>query len=228
MPELPWNQCSFIILRPLGFISQWVCHNAPQSGCDWSYAGTIILTPVYPDSKVHGANMGPIWGQQDPGRPHVGPMNFAIWVAWPAMAGPLALCTGMCVLQDYNFWHTVRCRYHVINFLKNINKRHPTARPLGRGMGCLLWIQHLIDIQPQVLKLWMQYVTILDRVIMALDCISINHEKKAQMNMGLEDLVVSKLLDPLLLTPLMEDRTAMCSSTQLWRYAIHILIHIMV
>ena len=34
----------------------------------------------YPDSKVHGANMGPIWGQQDPGGPHVGPMNFTIWV----------------------------------------------------------------------------------------------------------------------------------------------------
>ena len=24
--------------------------------------------------------MGPIWGQQDPDGPHVGPMNFAIWV----------------------------------------------------------------------------------------------------------------------------------------------------
>ena len=35
---------------------------------------------VYPDSKVHGANMGPIWGRQDPGGSHVGPMNFAIWV----------------------------------------------------------------------------------------------------------------------------------------------------
>ena len=32
-----------------------------------------------PDSKVHGANMGPNWGQQDPGGPHVGPMNLAIW-----------------------------------------------------------------------------------------------------------------------------------------------------
>ena len=32
-----------------------------------------------PDSKVHGANMGPIWGRQDPGGPHVGPINFAIW-----------------------------------------------------------------------------------------------------------------------------------------------------
>ena len=32
-----------------------------------------------PDSKVHGDNMGPIWDRQDPGGPHVGPMNFAIW-----------------------------------------------------------------------------------------------------------------------------------------------------
>ena len=33
------------------------------------------------DSKVHGTNMGPIWGRQDPGGPHVGPMNFAIGVS---------------------------------------------------------------------------------------------------------------------------------------------------
>ena len=30
-------------------------------------------------SKVHGANVGPIWGREDPDGPHVGPMNFAIW-----------------------------------------------------------------------------------------------------------------------------------------------------
>ena len=35
---------------------------------------------ISPDSKVHGANMGPIWGQQDPGGPHVGAMDFSIWV----------------------------------------------------------------------------------------------------------------------------------------------------
>ena len=35
---------------------------------------------IYPDSKVHGTNKGPIWGRQDPGGPHVGPMNFTIWV----------------------------------------------------------------------------------------------------------------------------------------------------
>ena len=37
------------------------------------------FTDNTPDSKVHGANMGPIWGRQDPDGPHVGYMNFAIW-----------------------------------------------------------------------------------------------------------------------------------------------------
>ena len=39
----------------------------------------VIATGKYPDSKVHGANMGPIWGRQDPGGPYVGPVKFAIW-----------------------------------------------------------------------------------------------------------------------------------------------------
>ena len=66
--------------------------------------------------------------------------------------------------------NTVRCRYNAVNFITNIHKRHPMARPLGRGMGCLLWIQHLIDIISQFLQLSMQNLTILDRVITALDC----------------------------------------------------------
>ena len=32
-----------------------------------------------PDSKVHGAHMGPTWGRQDPGGPHVGHVNLVIW-----------------------------------------------------------------------------------------------------------------------------------------------------
>ena len=37
------------------------------------------MTNNVPDSKVHGANMVPIWGRQDPGGPPVGPMNLTIW-----------------------------------------------------------------------------------------------------------------------------------------------------
>ena len=34
---------------------------------------------INPESKVHETNMGPIWGRQDPGGSHVGPMNFAVF-----------------------------------------------------------------------------------------------------------------------------------------------------
>ena len=47
------------------------------------YEGTSTVLITFPDSKVHGAYMGPIWGRQDPGGPHVGLMNFAIWVSYP-------------------------------------------------------------------------------------------------------------------------------------------------
>ena len=39
----------------------------------------MILT--VPDSKVHGANMGPTWVLSAPDGPHVGPMNLAIRVS---------------------------------------------------------------------------------------------------------------------------------------------------
>ena len=35
---------------------------------------------LYPDSKVHGANMGSTWGLSAPDGSHVGPMNLAIRV----------------------------------------------------------------------------------------------------------------------------------------------------
>ena len=38
------------------------------------------ISVSFPESKVDGANMGPIWGRQDLGGPHVSPMNFVIWV----------------------------------------------------------------------------------------------------------------------------------------------------
>ena len=32
-----------------------------------------------PDSKVHGANIGPTWILSAPDGPHVGPVNLATW-----------------------------------------------------------------------------------------------------------------------------------------------------
>ena len=58
-----------------------------------------------PDNKVQGANMGPIWGRQVPGGPHVGPMSFAIWNVYDA-----GLCEGRlgCVEgQPWIRWNTL-------------------------------------------------------------------------------------------------------------------------
>ena len=40
----------------------------------------ICITNPIPDSKVHGANMGPTWVLLAPDGPHVGPSNLAIRV----------------------------------------------------------------------------------------------------------------------------------------------------
>ena len=40
----------------------------------------VSISNQCPDSKVHGANMGPTWVLSAPGGPHVGPINLAIRV----------------------------------------------------------------------------------------------------------------------------------------------------
>ena len=59
----------------LSLSSAFLCYDC---AVPWSYEYHWQLENV-PDSKVYGTNMGPIWGRQDPGGPHVGLMNFAIW-----------------------------------------------------------------------------------------------------------------------------------------------------
>ena len=51
----------------------------PSSGAGIDEAFVKNIAQPIPDSKVHGTNMGLIWSRQDPGGPHVGPINFVIW-----------------------------------------------------------------------------------------------------------------------------------------------------
>ena len=60
MPKLLFHWRNFVLLG-LNELMFWA-----------NQANTI------PDSKFLGANMGPIWVRQDPGGPHVGPMNLAM------------------------------------------------------------------------------------------------------------------------------------------------------
>ena len=68
------------------------------------------------------------------------------------------------------FLTTVRCRYNAVNFHQNHHKTRPIAHPLGRDMGCILWVQTYIHILPQSPQLCVQYHVILDGVITAFDC----------------------------------------------------------
>ena len=77
------EQCGPQIMCPLGMLgadeipaSEPLCHHLQT---EQETRAQMQYKDVIPDSKVHGASMGPIWGRQDPGGPHVGPMNFAIW-----------------------------------------------------------------------------------------------------------------------------------------------------
>ena len=56
------------------------------------------------------------------------------------------------------------------DMMTNFHERHPIARSSGRGMGCFLWVQLLIDILPQFLQWCVHFDVILDRVKTALQC----------------------------------------------------------
>ena len=69
-------------------VPNYFFHDLPGFMMMWWNGNTFCIfgpwwgesTSHYPDSKVHGANMGPTWVLSAPDWPHVGPMNLAIWV----------------------------------------------------------------------------------------------------------------------------------------------------
>ena len=67
--------------------------------------------------------------------------------------------------------YTVLWRYNAVSFLKKYSQKTPHSSPIRARYGMSLWIQHLIGILPQFLQSFIQYLTIFDHVIMALDCI---------------------------------------------------------
>ena len=91
-------------------INNTVLSAKPYSKTSLAVAAKWCLDGVqcYPNSKVHGANMGPIWGRQDLGGPHVGPMNFGIWV--PTFAR---------VYVRYLHWNSVngKLNHHMVSHL---------------------------------------------------------------------------------------------------------------
>ena len=63
--------------------------------------------------------MGPIWGRQDPGGPHVGPMNFAIWVGMSTTLG----VKNLWVAETYKHLHRPHTSSHVIVVKKSADDK---------------------------------------------------------------------------------------------------------
>ena len=93
-------------------------------------------------ARFMGANMKPIWGRQDPGGPHVDPMNFAIWgVLLPIDPIPLLLVTvnisscprvEICPTNIRPNWLDMKKLLSHVDVIKW--KHFPRYWPFGRGI----------------------------------------------------------------------------------------------
>ena len=95
--------------------------------------GRHAITYAYPDSKIHGANVGTTWGRQDPGGPHVGHTNLAIWIP---------------------YIQTIILGKYTLGWLHDVNTRQRWAECNIMSVECLpLW--HLFPPQPHSIALGM-------------------------------------------------------------------------
>ena len=101
-----------------------------------------------PDSKVHGTNMGPIWGRQDPGGPHVGPMNFASWVV-AFMKGVITLSYWLLDILQSNKTHIPS---GFVWFIRSSLDSH-------NGRCSLIWLYHISPciMHPAMYNKWFNY-----------------------------------------------------------------------
>ena len=78
-----------------------------KRGHIWCDLSSDARGPFYNnrDSKIHGAYMGPTWDRQDPGGPHVGHMNLAIWEHSPNISSYSAKLIMTNVLHEGFHWH---------------------------------------------------------------------------------------------------------------------------
>ena len=69
--------------------------------------------------------MGPIWDRQDPGGPHVGPMNFAIWESLVWATGSVAGWDFHC--QSLKIWTNLSSYFNLIGVYIKDEYRHETV-----------------------------------------------------------------------------------------------------
>ena len=110
----------------------------------------ILIKIQTPDSKVHGANTGPIWDRQDPGGSHVGPMNFVIWdvVFWEVVTENV-VCNMAAILSGHQYVKTWSCEYGCNIFfkannytiLRRVNHEYTLRQKVSLTLGMHVWQQ---------------------------------------------------------------------------------------
>ena len=113
-----------------------------------------------PDSIVHGANMGPIWGRQEPGGPHVGPMNFTIWDGIDifinrSSSGHLQHRPAPKVLQLLKYKTIIHITYPKPNLLTGFNPNKPRVElrmcvtlengPMAKVFPTLMFLSNIVS-----------------------------------------------------------------------------------
>ena len=141
----------------------------PSHNKAWTLTG-VWYCNNNPDSKVHGANMGPIWGRQDPGGPLVGPMNLTIreWAGdiikkWPGIYRSISFTKGINV-ELWCWWSFVLSqRFQILlNSLREThecilvsgNNKH-TGKTITKGRSSISTkLSANIDVEISYMKIW--------------------------------------------------------------------------
>ena len=118
-------------------LGQWCCNLHCHSIISIQNSFEHHAKLWFPDSKVHGANMGPTWGREDPGGPHVGPWTLLSgftpkwwkhWFPWKSYNSNIDLISMKIMVDcggyiDSN-WMTTK-KWHLNIFFLQINSLIP-------------------------------------------------------------------------------------------------------
>ena len=92
----------------------WRCHSQWQHSFNFK---VFLWLDGSPNSKVHGVNMDPIWGRQDPRGSHVWPMNLAIWFAYCKVKSiQLNIPQGLILSTWFNFYPSMDLYIYIYIF----------------------------------------------------------------------------------------------------------------
>ena len=166
-----WGRVTHICINKLTIIGSYKgLSPGRRQAIVWTNAGILLIGPLGTNFteillEVHTFSLKKMHSKMSSGK----------W--WPFCLSLNVLRTYVCLEACMFLFvhHATACLIPVYSavplqhgqFSQKYLQKTSHSSPLGRGMGCLLWVQLLIDILSQSLQWCLQYHVILDCVIMA-------------------------------------------------------------